>query len=520
MSRFGKAARAGKASAGRSGGPASGGKRSGPSGAAQRRRAIEALMAVDRGAFAGDELTAEDGRFVRELALGALRRRGTLDCVYAAFGTRPLDELEPQVRAAVRIGLHQLLFLDGVPPHAAVAETVEAVRGAGRPYVNAVLRTMLRESHRVPEHEDRGGASPTKRLHRPGRSVTFFSRAVFPDPQADRLAWLAAVHSHPRFLVQRWVAAVGEEAAVARLEADNLTPPFTLRPRAGRSDAARLVERLAQQGVATSVMPRSVAGVSGDASGAGGATTVADAVLLKPGEEGLLATRAFRDGLFSVQDTEQMDAAELLAPRRGEELWDACAAPGGKATQLAELLELAGAAASDEVRARVAPGRVLASDSDATRLELLRQNVARLGLPNVGIAVHDALSDAPPPGAPPRGFDAILLDAPCSNTAVLGRRPEARWRLREETPARMAEQQRRLIAAVARRLAPGGRLVYSVCSFEPEETSGHGLRPTRSPLVWTATAAELPGLIARWPEPELPSQLQPQADGPMPEPRT
>jgi 16S rRNA (cytosine967-C5)-methyltransferase len=446
------------------------GRPSGP-GAAQRARAVEALVAVERGGLAGEVLTHGDGRFVRELALGSLRRRGTLDCVHAAFGSRALDELDPAVRAAVRVGLYQLLFLDGVPPHAAVAETVGAVHPAARSYVNAVLRSMLRESRRVTEDLDRGGASPTKRLHRPGRAVFFFSRAVFPDPERDRLAWLAAVHSHPRFLVERWVGRMGEAAAVARMEADNQTPPLTLRPRAGRIDAAGLAERLAREGLASSLLTRD-----------GGPP----AVLVAPGAEGLFATRAFQQGLFSVQDAEQMDAAEILAPQEGEVVWDPCAAPGGKATQLAEQLEVA--------------GRVVATDGDEQRLAPLRENVARLGLANVAIGLHDALADAPPPGAPERGFDALLVDAPCSNTAVLGRRPEVRWRLREETFARLADLQRRLVAGAARRLSSGGRLVYSVCSLEPEETSAHGLRPTRSPLVWTATAAELPGIMARWPE--------------------
>ena len=449
-------------------------------GAAQRARAIEALVAVERGGLAGEVLTREDGRFVRELALGALRRRGTLDCIHAAFGSRALDALEPAVRAAVRVGLYQIVFLDGVPPHAAVAETVGAVHPAARSYVNAVLRTMLRESRRVHEDLDRGGASPTKRLHRPGRAVFFFSRAVFPDPERDRLAWLAAIHSHPRFLVERWVGRMGEAAAVARMEADNQTPPLTLRPRAGRIDAAALVERLAHEGLATSLLARDGA---------------PPAVLVAPGAEGLFATRAFQQGLFSVQDVEQLDAAEILAPQEGEIIWDPCAAPGGKATQLAELLEVAGHDAPGGPA-----GRVVATDGDEQRLVPLRENVARLGLAQVAVGLHDALADAPPPGAPERGFDALLVDAPCSNTAVLGRRPEVRWRLREETFARMADLQRRLLAGAARWLSPGGRLVYSVCSLEPEESSGHGLAPTRSPLVWTATAEQLPGIMARWPE--------------------
>jgi 16S rRNA (cytosine967-C5)-methyltransferase len=103
----------------------------------------------------------------------------------------------------------------------------------------------------------------------------------------------------------------------------------------------------------------------------------------------------------------------------------------------------------------------------------------------VECAPHDALSGAAPPGRPPQGFDAVLVDAPCSNTAVLARRPEARWRLRPDTFAEMAALQRRLLGAARAHLRPGGRLVYSVCSFEPEEGEAHGLRATRSPLVWT-----------------------------------
>jgi 16S rRNA (cytosine967-C5)-methyltransferase len=361
----------------------------------------------------------------------------------------------------VRVGLYQVLFMDGVPPHAAVAETVAAVRPGGRGYVNALLRTVLRESHRVSEAEDRGGASPTKRLHRPGRSVTFFSRAVFPDPEADRIGWLAAVHSHPAFLVERWVARRGEPEAVERMERANRPPPLILRPRAGRTDAEDLGRRLAGEGVAAELLVR--------AEGA-------DAVLVPPGGERLLNSRSFRQGLFSVQDDQQMDAAEILDPQPGEVVWDACAAPGGKACQLGELLE--------QREGSGGSGRVIATDVSDERLPMLTGNVERLRLRNVEVASFDLLGDQTPPGRPERGFDAILLDVPCSNTAVLGRRPEVRWRLREDTFERMAERQGQMLEAALAHLAPGGRLIYSVCSLEPEETEGHGLGATRSALVW------------------------------------
>jgi len=456
-----------------------------------RRRALELLLAVDHGRNAGELLVADDTPFVRELVLGTLRRRGTLDAVHDAYSRRRAEDLDPSVRAAIRLGLYQHLFLDGIPPHAIAAATVGLLAGGGgsaaarRGYVNGLLRTVLRESNKLPEADDRGGASPTKRLHRPGRTVTFFARPVFPDPKHDAAGYLAALHSHPRLLVERWLARVGEEATVARLVAGNAPAPLVLRPRAGRVDAAALLERLAREGVAGEVLPR----------GAG-----APAFRVRPGGDSALASRAFREGLFSVQDPEQMEAAELLAPRRDEVIWDACAAPGGKATQLAEALEVAGG------------GRVVATDVSDERLARLRENVARLGLSNLDIAAHDALSDVPPPDRPPAGFDAILLDAPCSNTAVLARRPEARWRLRPETFARLAALQRRLLAATARHLAPHGRLIYSVCTHEPEESEGHGLQPTASPFVWTAGAADLRGLVARWEAQGLLAAPEPRAE--------
>jgi 16S rRNA (cytosine967-C5)-methyltransferase len=245
-----------------------------------------------------------------------------------------------------------------------------------------------------------------------------------------------------------------------------------LRPRAGRIDAVALAARLRNESIAAEIVARP-----------GGA----DAVDVGTVARGLLSGRTFREGLFSVQDVLQMDAAEILDPQSGEVIWDACAAPGGKSGQIAELLACR-AGETDTDAPRASP-RLVATDSDVTRCARVVENLLRLGLADLAlVAEHDLLSGAPPPGRPERGFDAILLDAPCSNTAVLGRRPEARWRLEPDTFARLAAQQAQMLDAALRHLAPGGRLVYSVCSLEPEEgaelAAAHGLVATRSPLVW------------------------------------
>ena len=428
-----------------------------------RSRVLSVLVKVDAGrAFADQLLRSDDPPFIREVVLGVLRRRLTLDRVLAAFLRMPLEDTEPLVRAALRAGLYQLMFLDGVPPHAAVSETVGAVgKASARAFVNGVLRAIERELNIVPPERDRGGASPTKRFERPGRSVAFFSRAVFPDPQVDRVGWLAAVYSHPPMLVQRWLDALGEEAAVLRMQSGNEPPPLVLRPRAGRVDAPGLVAALAADDVPAGVLSRE-----------GGP----DAVLAARGARGVLSGKAWKRGLFAVQDVAQMDAAEILAPQPGEVVWDACAAPGGKTCQLAELMG--------------GQGRVVATDVSDGRLASVRENVTRLGLTNVELAEHDLLEGGAPPGRPAAGFDAVLVDAPCSNSAVLARRPEARWRLDEQALAELAQRQRRMIAAARAQLAPGGRLVYSICSFEPEEGRDQGLLPTRSPFVFLGGPAE------------------------------
>ncbi|GJM21919.1 MAG: ribosomal RNA small subunit methyltransferase B [Planctomycetota bacterium] len=421
------------------------------------------LTAVERGeGFAADLLRAQDPPFVRELVLGVLRRRLTLDTIHDAFGKRPIAELDEPIRHAVRLGLHQLVFLDGVPAHAAVGETVGAVRLAShRAYVNGLLRGVQREMRRVTPDRDRGGASPRKRFERAGRAVFFFSKPVFCDPERNLARYLAEIHSHPEFLVQAWLDTVGETDCVARLEAGNRTPPLIVRPRRGRASAAELVEALAAEGVPAGLFARE----AGE-----------PAVQIAGPARALFASRTWRAGRCSVQDPRQMDAVELLDPQPGERIWDACAAPGGKTAQIAECLR--------------GQGELLATDVSEGRLERVREGLERLGLSaGVTLSSHDLTSGVPPSGAPAEGFHAILLDAPCSNSAVLDRRPEARWRLSAEHITQLAVEQSRLIEAARAQLAPGGRLVYAVCSHEPEEGSAHGLATTRSPFVFTERRA-------------------------------
>lgn len=455
-------------SAPKKGGKARGGKSSGPvmgsSGrratASPQRRALELLQRVDEGsAHAGELIRATDPPLVRELVYGVLRRRLTLDTFHDAFGSRAAAELDAPLLQAVRLGLYQLVFLDGVPAHAAVDQTVSAIPLAShRSYTNGLLRGFLRGARRVTPDRDRGGARPIHRFERPGRAVFFFNRDVFADPEGEPARYLAQVHSHPEFLVARWLERLGEEATVARLVAGNEPPTLVLRPRLDRLDAEQLVARLREESVPAGLVER-----AGRAPG----------VSVAPPLRALFASATWKRGLCSVQDLRQREAVEILDPRPGELIWDACAAPGGKTTQIAEQL-------GDE-------SVLIASDASATRLKQVAENLERQQLGGrVRVEQHDLLSEPRPTFAPPDGFDAILIDAPCSNSAVLDRRPEARWRISAESLAGLSELQGRMIGKARELLAPGGRLIYSVCSFEPEEGEQHGLSATDSPFVFRA----------------------------------
>jgi 16S rRNA (cytosine967-C5)-methyltransferase len=251
---------------------------------------------------------------------------------------------------------------------------------------------------------------------------------AFPDREREPADFLATWGSHPRWIVERWIARFGVEAASALCDFDNRRPEVCLRANRLRSSRAELLAEL----------PGSRPGaLSPDAVKC--ATPAYAAV-----------RRVVEAGRASVQDESGMLVAPLLDPQPGESVVDLAAAPGGKACHLAEL--------------RRDTGTVLAFDRNPNRLERVRENAARLGLQSVVAARADARRLAARPS------DGVLLDAPCSGLGVLGRRPDLRWRKRPADLPRLAKLQRDLLDAACRHVRPGGRLVYSVCSFEPEET--------------------------------------------------
>lgn len=351
----------------------------------------------------------EDAALATELVLGALRQERLLDFLLERQARRPAASLDAGVRVALRLGLYQLRFLTRVPPSAAVNEAVElAKRAGGRAaagFVNAVLRGLLRAGPRAP-----AGKLLPKSL---------------PDPER-----LGILYSHPAWLVERWLARFGRQRAEALLAADNRAPRLALalhRP----ERRAEIVAELESAGLRVEASP-----------------WLRDALLVAGGSP--VGCPAWRRGWIAPQDEASQMVPRLLDARRGERVLDLAAAPGGKT------LLLAGAAG---------PENVFAADRHPHRLRAMGEVLARAGAGDVRRVALD--STRPLPFA--ETFHRILLDAPCSGTGTLARHPEIRKRLRPEALAELAARQAAMLERAAAALAPGGRLVYSTCSLEPEE---------------------------------------------------
>ena len=407
---------------------------------------VERLLELELGR---SSLSRVDRSLCQELVYGIVRWQMTLDWLIARRTRgRPQEEA---VQLLLQLGLYQIFWLQRIPPHAAVHETVEMAEGMGcgskAGFLNAVLRGCLREREAL---------------------VQQWEVLKKEDP--------AVGYSHPARLVERWQARWGAEKTARLLEWDNSPPPTFARLNRLKTDAATLTERWKTEGIGFAARQWDWTGE--------------DLVFELQSHPSLAEWDDFQRGFFYVQDASTLLAVHELDPQPGENILDLCAAPGGKTAYLAQRMENR--------------GHILAQDQ-APRLPRLRENCARLGVACVEIAadvasalcadhpgvtisadVASALcADHPGVEIAAAPFDRILLDAPCSNSGVLRRRIDARWRIRAERLAQLRRAQGALLRQAAARLKPGGRLVYSTCSLEPEENESVTLEFLREHAEYT-----------------------------------
>lgn len=387
-----------------------------------RHLALYVLTTLDKGDRTLDQvldgletrtarLSGRDQALFTALVFGVLRWRGRLDWFIKHFSKTPLRRISPEVLNILRLGAFQILYLDRIPASAAVNTAVEMTKSAGAVwiarFVNGVLRNLAREPENV----------------------------RFPDPVKDPVPAMSVEKSFPEWLVRRWRSRFGHEETAALCNAVNIIPPVTVRANTLRADRNLLTASLRDHAVRVEESACSPDGV--------------DLWKLK---RPLQTIDPFHKGWFQVQDAAAQLVSLFMNPKPGESILDACAGLGGKSGHLAQLMNDA--------------GTVTAVDRDSGKLDRLASEMKRLGIACVTPLRHDWLAGPLGKG----GFDRVLLDAPCSGLGVLRRNPDAKWSVRESDLRAHQERQGRFLNHAAACLRPGGLLVYSVCSTEPEET--------------------------------------------------
>jgi len=380
-----------------------------------RLAAFHILQQVEAGAFSSVLLAAEqpklqasDRALCHELVLGVLRWQLFLDKIVEHSSKRRIDSLDSAVRIALRLGLYQLRFLTRIPASAAVNESVSLVRVARLSSATAFVNAVLRRAIREAEYD-------------PAAKVS------------DPLERIAVQTSHPVWLIERWAKSFGIEEAEAFAQANNVVPPTAFRVVTTRADQAEVLAKLREAGATLESSQ-----VADDAWRVSGATSV--------------LRELSAAGQIYLQDEASQLVARVLDVQAGERVLDLCAAPGGKTSLMADR-------AGDEAM-------LIAADRSATRMETVIGATRRQQLKSIQPLILDAAEQLP---FNLRTFDKVLVDAPCSGTGTLRRNPEIRWRLSPADIGAFAKKQKQILSRAAEALKPGGRLVYSTCSVEPEE---------------------------------------------------
>jgi 16S rRNA (cytosine967-C5)-methyltransferase len=384
-----------------------------------REIAFRVLLEIEEGAYANlllnqtlhetKNLTSLDRGLITEIVYGTVKYRARLDWIIKKM-VKKVEKLEKGPRILLRLSFYQLLFMDKIPPFAVTNEAVKLAKkyfhSGVASLINGVLRNYLRNSEKV----------------------------VWPDAEQSPLEYLEVFYSHPQWMLKRWLERYGWEKTIKICQYNNTPAELWIRTNTLKCSREELMIKLQEEGCVATPSLR-----------------VPEGVLLQSAPS-LASLPSFQEGLFTVQDESSMLVAHILNPRPQQIVLDVCAGPGGKTTHLAQLMKN--------------QGEILACDVHEHRRRLIEENAKRLGIKIIKTQLLDATRIA----QELKGhYKLVLVDAPCSGLGVLRRRPDARWRKQEKEIKELARLQVQILASVYHLLAPGGRLVYSTCTIEPEE---------------------------------------------------
>jgi 16S rRNA (cytosine967-C5)-methyltransferase len=387
-----------------------------------RSAALQVLLEVEQNhAFSNLELKStlakenferRDAALATELVYGTLSRLNTLDWFAAQLLDKPIHRLETWVRSLLRMSLYQLHYLDRIPARAVVHEAVEEAKLRGHKGTVALINGVLREYLRKKE-----------KLEIPN--------------QWPKFKKIAITHSHPEWLVKRWLRVYGERETIQMCAQNNHPPKLSIRVNRLKSTLEDLLTWVQQESNDVEI---SRSQVSSDG-------------LLVSHLGNIALTEAFQKGFCTVQDESSMLVCHAVAPESGTRILDTCAAPGGKTTHIAERMGNR--------------GKILALDIHPHKLKLIQENAARLGISVIETKTADAT--ALPVNLAEEPFDRVLVDAPCSGFGVIRRKPDLKWQKKEDDIFSIAKTQLHILEEASKWVAPAGKLIYSTCTVDPEE---------------------------------------------------
>ena len=357
------------------------------------------------------KLDERDRALLTELVYGVVRWQGRLDWhIDQLSRTRP-DKIAPDVRVLIRLGLYQILFLDRVPNHAAVNDSVDIAKTSQPPHIIKFINAVLREAVR------KQGAW------------------AYPDPQKDAAGHTAVMTSHPVWLVQKLFDQIGPEETKLFCDSNNRIAPAVFRVNALKATRSRVAESLTAEGIDAAPSP-----------------WIDDALRVVSPRRDMTRTEAYREGWIQAQDEASQLVSLLLGPMPDERVLDLCSGFGVKATHIAALMKN--------------EGEVLSVDKSAWKLEELQRNAKRLGVTIIRTLAEEVQALEPESIGL---FDRVLVDAPCSGLGTIRRKPDIKWRAHIKDPYRLSRIQQELVSDAARFLKPGGVLVYATCAVLTDE---------------------------------------------------
>ncbi len=365
---------------------------------------------LDRAAPQIERLDRQDRALLHALVYGVLRWQARLDWMIDQLAVRPDKKIDPLVRVVLRLGLFQILFLDRIPPSAAVNTAVEWVKQNRRSWATGFVNSLLR------------------------RAVRNDNPITWPDVDKNPAKAIAVAHAFPTWLIRRWLERWGAEQTGRLCQSINTIAPITLRTNTLKTTRQKLSDAIQGMGHHIEITPYSPEGLR----------------LVSP-QTPIAQWPTFQNGDFQVQDEAAQLVTHMLAPQPGQRIWDACAGLGSKTAHIAQLMNNR--------------GQILATDHRETKLAQLRAEMRRLSIDIVKTCCLDLAKDLHFPSA----FDRILLDAPCSGLGVLQKNPDGKWRTQPTDLRKNAKRQLVFLEHAISHLAPDGILVYAVCSMEPEE---------------------------------------------------